>query len=42
MLDKEQKNRLHLKGFKNVDIGNYDGILELEASAEAAGYPILV
>ena len=42
MLNKEQKNRLHLKGFKNVDISHYDGILELKASAEAAGYPILV
>lgn len=42
MLDKQQKDRLHLKGFENVDITNYDGILELEVSAEAAGYPILV
>jgi ABC-type phosphate/phosphonate transport system substrate-binding protein len=40
-LDNKQKDRLHLKGFQNVEMEDYASILDLEASAVAAGYPIL-
>ena len=40
-LDKKQKDRLHLKGFKDVEMNDYASILELENSAIAAGYPLL-
>jgi len=42
MLDDNQKHRLHLKGFEKVDIGEYQGILDLEISAQRAGYPLLM
>ncbi len=41
MLDDNQKHRLHLKGFEKVDINEYQGILDLEISAQEAGYPVL-
>ena len=41
MLADNQRNRLHLKGFESVDISEYQGILDLEISAQEAGYPIL-
>jgi ABC-type phosphate/phosphonate transport system substrate-binding protein len=41
MLDDNQKRRLHLKGFEKVDIDEYQGILDLEISAQESGYPVL-
>jgi len=41
MLENSLKKRLHLKGFEKVNIGDYQGILELEISAQEAGYPVL-
>ncbi|MFB3058947.1 MAG: hypothetical protein ACE1ZB_04355, partial [Gammaproteobacteria bacterium] len=41
MLDDNYRNDLHLKGFEQVDIGEYQGILDLEISAQEAGYPVL-
>jgi len=41
MLSDNQRNRLHLKGFESVDISEYQGILDLEISAQEVGYPIL-
>ncbi len=41
MLDDNRKNWLHLKGFEIVDIGEYQGILDLEISAQEDGYPLL-
>jgi ABC-type phosphate/phosphonate transport system substrate-binding protein len=41
LLRDNQRNRLHLKGFERVDISEYQGILDLEISAQEAGYPIL-
>jgi ABC-type phosphate/phosphonate transport system substrate-binding protein len=41
MLDDNQKHRLHLKGFEKVDIDEYQGILDLEISAQESGYPVL-
>jgi len=41
MLDDGQRDRLHLKGFESVNIDEYQGILDLEISAQQAGYPVL-
>jgi len=41
LLDNHHKKRLHLNGFEEVDIGEYQGILDLEISAQKAGYPVL-
>ena len=41
MLNDKQRNRLHLQGFENVDIDQYQGIVDLEISAQQRGYPIL-
>ena len=41
MLDDNHKNKLHLNKFETVDIGEYQGILDLENSAQQAGYPVL-
>jgi ABC-type phosphate/phosphonate transport system substrate-binding protein len=41
MLSDNQRNRLHLKGFERIETSEYQGILDLEISAQQAGYPIL-
>ena len=40
-LNDGHRKALHLKGFENVDIDEYQGILDLETSARNAGYPEL-
>lgn len=41
MLDDRQRDRLHLMGFENVHIDEYQGILDLQIRAEQCGYPVL-
>jgi len=42
MLDDKQRNTLHLQRFEKVDIDQYQGILDIEISAQQGGYPLLV
>jgi len=37
----EYRERLHLQGFERVDIEDYQGIVDLESSAQQQGYPRL-
>jgi ABC-type phosphate/phosphonate transport system substrate-binding protein len=41
LLDNNHKKRLHLNRFEQVNIGEFQGILDLEISAREAGYPVL-
>ena len=41
LLANKHKERLHLEAFEKVDIDEFQGILDLEISAQKAGYPVL-
>ena len=40
-LAREYRERLHLQGFEQVEIEDYQDIVDLEASAQQLGYPLL-
>ena len=40
-LAEKYRDSLHLRGFEQVEIGDYQGIVDLEAFAQGLGYPLL-